>query len=351
MDPYDSRLVPGPFGQVNTGAVCYFNSLWQMLIGCPAFARAVQATPLGPGSSRTAVAVREFVDSYVSSALAAAGAPAGAATGAAAAAAAAAAAPQIPPMGTSAVLRALVADLAERRPAVRFGAGQESASEALVLLLDMMEPPAADAAGGCASAAGPSSLVAQVFRHRFACTLRCLECKKDVSVQTDHAINFNLFHFDGLPGGPPATPEAFSRALRTVVEPVTGYRCANCKVVTRAARVYSLKMIPEVLFCAFNLYDRLGGQFGGHYARFFPPRVRIPAAAGGAYEYRLVGQVEHSGGLGGGHYWARGLRQSAGRAAQEGVFSLNDNSVAPAAFGASPNTYLVVYHYVGVVEA
>jgi hypothetical protein len=24
--------------------------------------------------------------------------------------------------------------------------------------------------------------------------------------------------------------------------------------------------------------------------------------------------------------------------------------VAPAAFGASPNTYLVVYHYVGVVE-
>ncbi|NBU11561.1 MAG: hypothetical protein EBS84_21580, partial [Proteobacteria bacterium] len=112
-------------------------------------------------------------------------------------------------------------------------------------------------------------------------------------MQTDHAIIFNMFHFDRLPGGPPATPEEFSRALRTVVEPVTGYRCPACARVTRAARVYSLKMIPEVLFCAFNLYDRLGGQFGGHYARYFPPSVRIPAAAGGAYEYRLVGQVEH----------------------------------------------------------
>ena len=63
MDPYDSRLVPGPFGQVNTGAVCYFNSLWQMLIGCSAFARAVQATPLDSGSSRTAIAVREEPES------------------------------------------------------------------------------------------------------------------------------------------------------------------------------------------------------------------------------------------------------------------------------------------------
>jgi uncharacterized UBP type Zn finger protein len=345
MDPYDCRLVPGPFGQVNTGAVCYFNSLWQMLIGCSAFARAVQATPLGPGSSRTAVAVRDFVDSYVLQVLQV---PQVSQAAQASQIAQVSQVAQVPPMGTTAVLRALVADLAERRPAVRFGAGQESASEALVLLLDMMEPPAADAAGGCASAAAPSSLVAQVFRHRFSCTLRCLDCKKDVSVQTDHAINFNLFHFDGLPGGPPATPEAFSRALRTVVEPVTGYRCANCKVVTRAARVYSLKMIPEVLFCAFNLYDRLGGQFGGHYARYFPPRVHIPAASGGAYEYRLVGQVEHSGGLGGGHYWARGLRL--GAAQTEGVFSLNDSGVAPATFGASPNTYLVVYHYVGVVD-
>lgn len=339
MDPYDASLVPPPFGQTNTGAVCYFNSLWQMLIGCPAFARAVLSTPLPENASRTAIAVREFVEAYT-----------------------AASATAAPATGTTAVLHALMADLRERRQdsVARFGAGQESASEALLLLLDMMDPP--DSASAAASAAAsatpkPISAVTRLFRHRYACTLRCFECRKDVSQTTDHAVNFNLFHMDHLSGasGAISTPAAFSKALRSIVEPVTDYRCPNCKSaqVARAARVYSLKMIPEILFCSFNLYDGLGGRFAGHRARYFPENVRIPAAAGGDYVFRLVGQVEHSGGLGGGHYWALGLRAASASAsasanASAKVFMLNDSHVSPAQFGPSPNTYIIVYNYEGV---
>ena len=345
MDPYDAALVPPPFGQTNTGAVCYFNSLWQMLIGCPAFARAVLSTPLPENASRTAIAVREFVEAYTS--------------------ASASASAVVPAAGTTTVLHALMADLRERRQdsAARFGAGQESASEALLLLLDMMDPP--DAAGAAASAAPaaskPISAVTRLFRHRYACTLRCFECRRDVSQTTDHAVNFNLFHMDHLGAtGAISTPATFSKALRSIIEPVTDYRCPNCARVTRAARVYSLKMIPEILFCSFNLYDGLGGRFAGHRARYFPERVRIPAAAGGDYVFRLVGQVEHSGGLGGGHYWARGLRSApagapasalasalASAPAGASTYMLNDSHVSPAQFGPSSNTYIIVYNYEG----
>lgn len=374
MDAYDKKLAPKAFGQNNTGVICYFNGFLQTLGGCTAFSRGVILNADYLRRTATGTAIVNFVSAYAT----------------------------LSPDGvvareqladgieflSAAVLRALVSDLSVRRPHVRFGGGQESASEALVHLLDMMEPPrdatsseaseeavaavrdslAAEAKSGGAAVLPDSTLavesaespITSLFLHRFLCSVHCRECKNVVSKTTDYAVNFNLFHFDRMRAQPTNVAD-FSRAARLQASTTEDYRCPacpcatcgatpvegkcpTCKTVapkTTAVRMYNLTMVPEIVFCMFNLYVGYGGV---RRARYFPERLEFPAHGGGLLVFRLVGQVEHVGALSGGHYWARGLR------ADERVHLLNDTGVSPTSFVPTPNTYIVAYHYVGREE-
>jgi hypothetical protein len=325
MDAYDPAFAPTGFGLNNTGVICYFNSFLQLLASCTSLTRAVLADAGYLGRTRSGAAVLAFVRAYA--------APEGAYR---------APAPDV--AGLSArVLAALVEDLAARRPRVRFGGGMESASEALVHLLDMMEPPSGSPAEEAALAAAPGVLsvespVTRLFLHRFRCDLHCRECRRIVSRETDYAVTFQLFHLDWL-RSPPATVADFSQAVRLQVSATEDYKCPDCGAgPARAFRSYSLTMCPEIVLTIQNLYVGYGGA---RRARYFPDRLEFPKPDGGLLVYRLVGQVEHAGSLDGGHYWARGLR------AGERVFLLNDSGVTPSHFEPTPNTYLMAYHYVG----
>ncbi len=329
MDPYDRTLVPAPFGLNNTGAICYLNSFLQVLAGCSSFTRAVLQNKEYLRQTRTGTAVLNFVESYAS---------------------------QGPVPGieyeSAHVLGALQTDLRARRPNVRFGAGQESASEALVHLLDMMEPPKTLGGHGASGKppASPDGLpvessespITRLFLHRFRCDTHCRQCRGVVSRVTDYAVNFNLFHIDGL-REPPVTVAKFSDAIRLQISTVEGYSCESCAagqgnaVRSTGYRVYNLTMIPEIVFCMFNIYAGYGPV---RRLRYFPDRLEIPASQKGMkHVFRLVGQIEHSSGsLEGGHYWARALRAG-------GVYLFNDASVSPASFVASPTTYIIAYHY------
>ena len=302
MDAYDTAIIPTEFGLNNTGVICYFNSFLQALAGCTAFTKAVLANAEYLKQTRTGSAVLTFVRMYTQ---------------------------LMDVSGASAnILHALVSDLSVRRPHVRFGNNQESASEALVHLLDMMEPPTQS-----------ESPITRLFLHRFRCDLYCRTCKKIVSKKTDHAVNFNLFHLDRLKVQP-TTAEEFSKAIRTQISTTEDYKCENCATAATgttgaAFRVYNLTMIPEIIFCMFNLYVGYGGV---RRARYFPEMLEFPALDGGKLLFLLVGQVEHMGSLTGGHYWARGLRR-------DGVYLTNDTSVTKSSFASTPNTYIVVYHY------
>ena len=321
MDPYDKQYVPGPFGLMNTGAICYLNSFLQMLASCSSLTKAVLGNEEYLSRTKTGAAVAMFVRSYAQKD---------------------GAAPDTlrTDIGnrSAEVLRALVSDLRVRRPRVVFGAGQESASEALHHLLDMMEPPD-DAPENARDedstlVRSVNSPITRLFLHRFRCNIHCRACKQVVSQNTDYAVNFNLFHLDSLKIAP--NPQDFSKAVRLQVSSTTDYECPACRVKTTAFRVYNLTMIPEIIFCMFNLYVEYGGT---RVARYVPDRLEFPSMAGGKLVFRLVGQVEHGGSLAGGHYWARGLR------AGERVYLLNDSSVTISSFAPTPYTYIVVFHF------
>ena len=322
LEPYDSAVALRPFGLANLGANCYMNSLLQALISCTAFTNAVIRHRDYLAQTATGRAIHSFVAHWRS----AAGAPgAPAASGAPAA-----------PGASATVLAALSADLAQRAPSVRFGYGQESASEALVLLLDMMAPAPDGALAPVLPSGVPSSYdspITQLFIHRYCCTMHCRRCAGKVSSNSDFAVNFNLFAkaFDD----PEITPTKFAEQLRNNSQVISDYACPVCKVPTSAVRQYQLAMVPEILFCMFN-------QYMSHTRHHFPLALSLPAKAGGAFDFRLVSQVEHSGTRHAGHYWARVLRRD--DTGSETVCRISDSSVGRANFEPTAETYIAVFH-------
>ena len=309
LERYDPARAPEASGLHNTGVICHFNALLQALAGCTSVARAALAHRDYLSRTRTGRAFHDFFWAT---------APRGGRPGHA-----------FEPRATreqrsAALLRALVADLRERRPGDRYGPSQESATEGLVLLLDMLEPSV--------RAPGEENPIARLFYHRYEATVYCLGCRATVSEELDVAVQFNLFHFDALPA-PPATPAEFGELLRGQVSRLEGYACGRCGLrAGEGVRRYRLRMVPEVLVCVFNLYGPRRP------ARYFPTRVPFPGAAGETLWYRWVAQVEHHGSLGGGHYVAAALRAG-------GAYRFDDERFAPTReAGPGPNVYAVFYH-------
>jgi ubiquitin C-terminal hydrolase len=160
-------------------------------------------------------------------------------------------------------------------------------------------------------------------------------CKKIVSNTEDYSVIHNLFYFDQLKTSP-TNPESFSNVLLTHLSTTDDFFCYICNKKTETKRVYSLTKVPEIIFCLHNLYVEYGGQ---RKSRYFPDQFKIDSINGGKLVYKLVGQIEHSGSLSGGHYWARALRKG------EMVYMFNDLSVSSSNFISTPNTYIIVYHY------
>lgn len=325
-ETYDPGFVPQRFGLNNTGVICHLNSLLQGIVGCSAVVRAAAANRDYLGKTATGRAFYDFIWEAVPASRLAGSGPftAGVAL----------------ENRSPGVLHALVADLRARRPHFRYGPSQESASEGLVLLLDMIDDPSPEPVGvGVDEKTGAETLVyeenpiARLFYHRYQAVVYCKDCKKSVSEEPDVAVQFNLFHFDGLKKKP-RTPAEFGEMLRSQVSFLEDYRCEECGKKAGGFRHYLLRMVPEVLVTLFNLYRDRRAQT----IRYVPTRIPFPGLRGTQLIYRQVAQVEHFGSCAGGHYIARGLR------ADGQVYRLDDSSAVLSVFGPSPDVYMVFYH-------
>ena len=307
FDYYDKNFVPRPFGLRNTGAICHFNSLLQALVSCPSIIKATLLNPTYMNSTRTGKAFFNFVNIFATcdgslDSLH----------------------PSIE-VQSSAILQALCLDLNERNPEVKFGSSQESASEGLVLLLDMIEIPSQR----------PSPL-GRLFEHQYKESLFCKSCKNIVSEQRDISVQFNMFYLRNL-ANYPTSSEEFSKALMQHTQITEDYFCKICNKKVTSYRIYSLAMVPEVIVCLFNIY----GIRDHNTPTYQPSKIIIKGKGGSDIIFNQVAQVIHSGSLQGGHYIARTIRKD------NQLFDFNDSSIHKSDnFHSSPNTYLAIYHVV-----
>lgn len=327
LEPYAPGCVPQCFGLNNPKALCYLNSLLQAIIGCSAVVQAALSNRDYLGRTFTGIAFYNFVYAAVPAARPVGSAPFNKDTTLA--------------CSSMAVLSALTADLAVRRPHIRYGSGQECASEGLVLLLDMMDDPSPrrlddeiDEKTGTAIVIYEENPIARLFYHRYQAVVFCQLCKESVSSETDVAVQFNLFYYDELKK-PPQTPREFSEMVRSQVSYLEGYRCNKCGEKAGGFRHYTLQMIPEVIVALFDIYRAASGS---RFARYAPIRIPFLGNQDTLIIYRQVAQIEQFGFRSGGHYITRGLRAD-GR-----VYRFDDSSILLSAFKPTPDSYMLVYH-------
>jgi len=318
MEKYNDELIPPPFGLLNNGAICYFNSFLQTLCGCSAFTKKVLENSEYMSKTRTGVAIYQYVCMYTSAPISSNIATA-----------------------TVNILRALAFDLRERRPNIHFGSGQESAHEVFILLLDMMEPQEESTPENIIISSIKSPIT-KLFLHKCEWNTYCINCKKSISKKIDYGVIFDMHHIDFTQGSygqgsygqeDHNSPIGFSNLIKNHISQLEGYICPSCKADS-VCRIYSLKRIPEIVFCSFNIYYQNGRKI-----RYFPPYLEFETNNDdNKYFFKLIGQIEHSGSLNGGHYWAKGLRQG------ERVYDLNDMGFALSTFQSTPHTYMIIYH-------
>jgi hypothetical protein len=189
--------------------------------------------------------------------------------------------------------------------------------------------------------------VTALFRHRYRIIQYCGSCRTiipDSSMKNESNVHLELFDYDQRVNKP-STPAEFSKMLREIYSSASDYLCPNCKVkVPTLHRVHQLVLVPEILICVFQIYTspRTGP------AKYVPTSLQF-AHGDESLVYSQVGQVEHSGSLHGGHYNAIVKRRGSDDVCSSPTIVAVDDAATPrvAAFAATNNTYLVLYHYVG----
>jgi len=373
LTAYNPALVPPPYGLMNTGVICYFNALLQGLASCPSLVeRALENREL-MARTKTGAAFYKYMEDVRR----------------------AAADPtfRVDDRHAMTLLGELVQELRTRRPGVQFGGGMESAMEGMVFLFEMMEPPSPPAAKpgdseeristveAAATEGQKTHPVFQLFDMKVRDRVWCRVCQAAgeahqgiTSLRIDRQYQYYFFDYDNWrekeTGKPVSTPEEFRDLLLKNIQYLEDFKCEFCKKAgrpelpggqmcstcrrgdyahcqkegrrceeerTNILRVYDVRFVPTVLVILFNQYQE-------HKHRYFPEEFKIPGVKGQSYKYKLVAQLEHSGSLHSGHYWARCIRNQDGELRP---FALNDSGVGAAALGPAASVYALFYHYAG----
>lgn len=249
---YAADYVPRPFGLLNTGALCWCNSLLQMMLGISSLNQVLI-------EHEAEFAYNSFAKTYINivrSALADT---------------------PLPNAGAQ-----LLAEIMRADKGITLGTGQECADEALTLFINKFDSPRID----------------KLFSNVYELTIDCVGCGRRTSTTRDQAYRIPLFTPVIL-----ETEQQFCTYIRAHPSEHDEFKCKCGYKMTHFMRGEKLKMLREVVVIIFN-------KFQSKHNRWFPERLQFPARDGTTLRYKLTGKIEHAGNQFGGHYWAHSLREA-----------------------------------------
>ncbi len=226
--------------------------------------------------------------------------------------------------------KVMIRELARQsRELAQFAVGQQCAVEGFNMLLQTMEK---------------EQNIQNLFLHRRINKLYCNQCNKWCSEATETNTFFEVepdFKLQQLSEFKARHAEANN--LNTFLLNQTSYVdndhvCPLCGYKGNKFKHSQLSMIPEILFVMSKKYKYSGnrGEKLNTYTDF-PEFLEFKGKRAVKLRYEAVAQIEHSGSLDGGHYWAVCRRR-------DGWYRLNDMAVSHAEFKPTNDTYIVIYH-------
>jgi ubiquitin C-terminal hydrolase len=319
---YNAAYELPAFGLNNMGATCYFNAMLQSLLSCTAFAETIiqhkgdikyENHPI----TKTLMEIIEYARDPLKS--------------------------QLDVFnnlkGSSPILWRLMARYLCKKnkvPIREFMTGQQCAREGYHCLLDSL---------------GKFPKIQKLFLHRYKSMILCAECENWVSTKE---CPYNIFEVQPDLKTEQLdifrTPMKKEQGNKSIVKTrvcetpmndflekqksyVTEFRCPKCKDTKEKYNINILVMVPEILVVLSKKY--VAGRKLNINTEF-PETMVFNKESDNPMRYSAVSQIEHSGNLNGGHYWAICKRK-------DGWYTLNDTSVSPGAFKPTVNTYIVFY--------
>lgn len=264
MNYLNEESAPEPHGFINTGVICYWNSLMQCLLSCTSINDILK--------SEQYIKLQTSQDSH-------------------------------------SFLQYVIQQLRAKNINYTFGNSQESASEALVLLTEVLP-------------------IDYLLHHRYRRYVECGNCGKLSDIKKEHTLHFEMF---GAVAEAISNTTEFIQFLKRRQTHITDYICDHCDMTSaKSTRYEILEMLPEIIILVYNKYFNKSNSF------FIPTEFAV-----GHLKYIQVGQIRHSGSLYGGHYWAIIRRNNK-------IYMANDLTIMqmPAEMETSPQIYMVFYHII-----
>jgi len=326
LEKYNSQLAVSPVGFRNTGVICYFNSVLQSLLSCTSFISKIKEEKLKHPSNTTLAEFNKLIDLYeslrnnenekdINNLIIS----------------------KIQQMSVS-LWRTMAITNKQKNNNFSFN-GQQCAGEGLNYLLDSMDE---------------IKNIQSLFTHRYNANLYCFDCKKWVSkVNNTNNIfivesNLHIHQLDEFKEfdkkeheifGKIYTPPNICKMNKYLIKQNTyvdkDYKCPKCEMKGEKYKLNYLVMIPEILVVMSKKYDN--SMRKQNIFTDFPEKLSFSGNNGNILRYTAVSQIEHSGGLHGGHYWSISKRK-------DGWYNCNDLSVSISQFKPTNNTYIVFYH-------
>jgi len=284
---YNKALVPEPFGLINIGATCYFNSFIQAMLSLPSVSEFFLYNEESLRSNAVATAYIAFLK-HVRHGTS-----------------------SVQSVNPSLLFRAFVEAIHRKNPRSNFGSGQEDADEALTHFLDAIDEPG----------------LYKLFMSTYNLVVLCYDCQQMTQISADNSCVIEVTPEPQMP--------VLSEKIRKYTVSCPGYKCPKCEksnVETPPQTLYRLCNVGTVITVLFRKYNTPGVPISYQQTIELPGNDEV-------LTFRLVAIIEHSGSTSGGHYWSRCLRSG-------GFALLNDSSVGPGDDYPRSESYVLFYHYI-----
>jgi ubiquitin carboxyl-terminal hydrolase 2/21 len=300
LTPYNIEFIPNGQGFINLGNTCYFNSFIQCLLSCSSIYEA-----LNKNKDKLNTLTKKLLNLWNK-----------------------ALNDQDTSRDAIPIWNEIIRISQNQRNRIKMDNGQQDSHEALMMFLDAIEN---------------IPMLRILFDHRHRIVIDCDKCNQTVVDKKENNSVFEVqsdLRTEQIEKFKDKDPY-FNKSmeLNDFLKKQYGYVdenfiCPNCKQKGEKIKKTVLTLVPEILPIVIKKYKNTNSVMK------FPEKLHFISKNITIYNYELVAQSEHSGGMGGGHYWAICKRKN-------GWLLLNDNShPRQESPGPTPNTYLLFYHFI-----